>query len=57
LPDKPGVLAEVGKRLGAGNINVEYAYASIPTGGKKGDLILSVSDVMGATRALHGLLR
>ena len=57
LPDKPGVLAEVGKRLGAGNINVEYAYASIPTGGKKGDLILSVSDVMGATRALRGLLR
>jgi hypothetical protein len=56
LPDKPGVLAEVGKRLGTGNINVEYAYASIPAGGKKGDLILSVSDVMGAARALRGLL-
>ncbi len=56
LPDKPGLLAEVGERLRAGNINVEYSYASIPTGGKKGDLILSVSDVMGAAKALRGLL-
>lgn len=56
LPDRPGLLAEVGERLRAGNINVEYSYASIPTGGKKGDLILSVSDVMGAAKALRGLL-
>ena len=40
LPDKPGALGEVGVRLGAGNINIEYAYASVPTGGKKADLIL-----------------
>ena len=31
LPDKPGVLGEVAVRLGAGNINIEYAYASVPT--------------------------
>jgi len=55
LPDKPGVLGEVGTRLGGGNINIEYAYASVPTGGKKADLILSVSDVAGASKALRGL--
>jgi len=54
LPDKPGVLGEVGVLLGAGNINIEYAYASVPTGGKKADLILSVSDVAGASKALRG---
>src|SRR5208282_3098274 len=40
LPDKPGVLGDLGVRLGAGNINIEYAYASVPTGNKKADLIL-----------------
>jgi hypothetical protein len=55
LPDKPGVLGEVGVRLGAGNINIEYAYASVPTGGKKADLVLSVSDVVGASKALRGI--
>jgi hypothetical protein len=55
LPDKPGVLGDVGARLGAGNINIEYAYASVPTGGKKADLILSVSDVVGASKGLRGL--
>ena len=55
LPDKPGVLGEAGVRLGAGNINIEYAYASVPTGGKKADLVLAVSDIVGASKALHGL--
>jgi hypothetical protein len=55
LADKPGVLGEVGARLGAANINVEYAYASVPAGGKKADLVLSVSDVVGASKALRGL--
>ena len=55
LPDKPGVLGEVGVRLGGGNINIEYAYASVPAGGKKADLVLSVSDVVGAAKALRGL--
>jgi hypothetical protein len=55
LADKPGALGEVGARLGGGNINIEYAYASVPTGGKKADLILSVSDVVGASKALRGL--
>jgi len=55
LADKPGALGEVGVRLGAANINIEYAYASISPGGKKADLVISVSDVVGATKALRGL--
>jgi hypothetical protein len=54
LPDDPGALGEVSVRLGAENINIEYAYASVPAGGKKADLILSVSDVVGAVKALRG---
>ena len=55
LADKPGALGEVGLRLGNGNINIEYAYASAPAGGEKAELILSVSDIVGASKALHGL--
>ena len=55
LPDKPGALGELGERLGAESINIEYAYASTPTGGKKADLILSVSDVIGAAKVLRSL--
>jgi len=54
LQDKPGVLGDIGVRLGAENINIEYAYASVPTGNRKADLILSVSDVVGASKALRG---
>ncbi|MGD0222050.1 MAG: amino acid-binding protein [Terriglobia bacterium] len=53
LQDKPGVLGELSARLGAAIINIEYAYASVPTGGKKADLIMSVSDVVGASKALR----
>jgi hypothetical protein len=51
--DKLGVLGKVGTRLGAENINIEYAYASVPAKGKKAVLILSVSDVGGALGALR----
>ena len=53
LPDKAGALGEMGVRLAAENINIEYAYASVLTGAKKGDLILSVSDVAGAEKVLR----
>lgn len=55
LPDKPGALGEVGDRLGQANINVEYAFAIVPTGSKKADLVLGVSDLAGAAKALRGL--
>jgi hypothetical protein len=52
LPDTPGALGDLSTRLGAGNINIEYAYASVSSGGKEADVILSVSDLVGATKAL-----
>ncbi len=55
LADNPGTLAEVGEKLRAANINIEYAYASIPTRGEDGDLILSVSDASSATKVLRGM--
>ena len=55
LANKPGQLGEVGTRLGQANINVEYAYASLAEGGRKGDVVLAVSDLAGASKALRGL--
>jgi len=55
LPDKPGILGEVGTRLGQANINVDYAYGSVAAGSKKADVVLAVSDLVGAAKALRGL--
>ncbi len=55
LPDKPGILGEVGRRLGQANINVEYAFGTVAKGGRKADVALMVSDLAGAIKALRGL--
>ena len=55
LPDQPGKLGEVGARLGVANINVDYGYGSVAEGGKKADIVLAVSDLAGAAKALRGL--
>ncbi len=55
IPDKPGLLGKVGVLLGSANINVDYAFAGVAAGSKKADLVLSVSDVVGATKALRAL--
>ena len=55
LADKPGILGDVGNRLGQANINLDYAYGSVVKGGKKADVVLGVSDLAGATKALRGL--
>jgi hypothetical protein len=55
VADKPGMLGEVGARLGKANINAEYAYASPGKGGKKADVVLAVSDLAGAAKALRGV--
>jgi len=55
LSDKPGKLGEVGARLGAANINVDYGYGSIAEGSKKADVVLAVSDLAGTAKALRGL--
>ena len=55
VSDKPGVLGNIGERLGKAHVNVDYGYASIAKGGKKADVILGISDLAGATKALRGL--
>jgi len=55
LANELGTLGEVGTRLGAANINVEYGYGSVAEGGKKADIVLAVSDLAGAAKALRGL--
>ena len=55
LSDQPGKLGEAGARLGVANINVDYGYGSVAEGGKKADVVLAVSDLAGAAKALRGL--
>ena len=55
LGNKAGVLGEVGTRLGSGNVSIEYAYGTVPASNKTAELIISVSDVAGAIKALRGL--
>jgi hypothetical protein len=55
LADKPGVLGEVGARLGKAGINADYAYGSVAKGSRKADVVLGVSDLAGAAKALRGL--
>ena len=55
LSDQPGKLGEAGVRLGAANINVDYGYGSVAEGGKKAEIVLAVSDLAGAAKALRGL--
>lgn len=53
--DKPGVLGEAGARLSQANLNVDYAYATVAAAGKKADIVLAVSDLASAAKALRGL--
>ncbi len=55
LRDKPGVLGDVGNRLGHAGINLDFAYGTVSKGGKKADVVLGVSDPAGAAKALRGL--
>jgi hypothetical protein len=55
LPDKPGTLAEIAERLAEAHINVDYSYETVAKGARKADLVLAVSDLAGAAKALKGL--
>jgi len=55
LPEKPGTLAEISERLAQAHINIDYSYETVAKGAKKADLVLAVSDLAGATKALRGL--
>lgn len=53
LPDKPGVLASVSKKLAKKKINIEYAYGT--TEGASGKLVMRVSDCKKAEKVLKKL--
>lgn len=55
VADKPGILGEIGARLGTAQINADYAYASVGKGSRKVDVVLGVADLAGAAKALRGL--
>ena len=55
VTDRPGSLGKIGSRLGQANINVDYGYATVAKGGRKVDVVLGVSDLAGAVKALRGL--
>lgn len=50
LPDKPGILAQVAKKLAKAKINIEYAYGTAEASG--GKLVLRVSDAKKALTLL-----
>lgn len=50
LADKPGALAKLGSRLGEAGVNIQWAYASSAVGGKKQNVLVSVSDMAKAGR-------
>ncbi len=54
LAEKPGQLAAISERLAEQRINIEYAYETVAAGAKQADLILAVSDLGGAVKALRG---
>lgn len=55
VTDAPGMLGKIGTRLGEAGINVEYGYGAVTEKARKADLVLAVSDLDGAARALKTL--
>lgn len=51
LPDKPGQLASVARKLSKAKVNIEYAYGTTEAEG--GMLIIRTSDIKKAMRALN----
>ncbi len=53
LRDRPGELGRTADRLGAGGINVQYAYVGTAKSANKVNLYLAVPDVKGALKLLR----
>ena len=51
--NKPGSLGLIAHRLAEARVNIEYAYSATPPDQKKGLLVLRVSDVKKALKALN----
>jgi len=55
VPDKPGQLARVSRRLAKAKVNIEYAYGSSSSnGGRDAFLVVRVNDIAKAKKALQG---
>jgi hypothetical protein len=52
IPDRPGALADLARKLAEAEINIEYAYGSAGTGAPEGLLVLRVDDLERAKRAV-----
>lgn len=50
--NKPGALAKIARWLSAAKVNIEYAYSATPPHQTKGLLVLRVSNVKKALKAL-----
>src|SRR5712671_7540188 len=53
--NKPGALATIAERLAKAEVNIEYAYLAAGPKAAKGLIVLRLSDVERAQRALRGL--
>ncbi len=52
LANKPGTLADAAGKLGSAGININYGYCGAQEGSKKQLVVLAVSDVQQAAKAL-----
>lgn len=52
LTDKPGALARAAEKLAAARVNINYAYATAAPGASRATIVLAVSNLARARRAL-----
>jgi hypothetical protein len=50
---RPGVLADIARKLAEHKINIEYAYSATPTSASRGAMILRVDKLAKAKRCLR----
>ncbi len=53
LPDKPGSLGSVAKKLGQAGVNIEYAYTGSAKSAQRVNTYFAVSDLKAALKALR----
>ncbi|MFA6564555.1 MAG: ACT domain-containing protein [Verrucomicrobiia bacterium] len=52
IKNHPGAIAEIGRKMAARNVNIEYAYCAAATTAKTGLLVIRPSDIKKGLRAL-----
>jgi len=53
LPDKPGQLAKVARKLARARVNISYGYATVSPRAKRAQVVLGVNNAAAARRALR----